>query len=60
MKNLIRVLIAISALGFVLAVVSTLLGGSFLGFYAQTYSRACSNLALISIALSLSFRWQSQ
>ncbi len=56
MKVIIRVLIGISALAFVLAVVSTLLSGSFLGVHAAAYSKTCNNLALIAIALTLSFR----
>lgn len=60
MKIIVRVLIAISALSFVLAVVSHLLGGILFEINAQTYSKACSNLALIAIALALSFRGQNQ
>lgn len=56
MKAIIRVLIAISVLGFVLSVISTLLGGSLFGVHAPAYSKTCNNLALIAIALTLSFR----
>ena len=56
MKAITRVLIGISALGFVLGVVSTLLGGSLFGVHAAAYSKTCNNLALIAIALTLSFR----
>ena len=56
MKAITRILIGIAALGFVLAVVSTLLGGSFLGVHAAAYSKTCNNLALIAIALTLSFK----
>ena len=58
MKIIIRVLIGISALAFVLAVISTFTGGFFpvLGFSAEACSRACNNLALIAIALTLSFK----
>lgn len=55
MKNIIIVLIGISALGFVLAIISTLLGGKFVGVSAEAYSRASNNLALITIALVLWF-----
>ena len=60
MKNLIRVLIGISALSFVLAVVATLLGGSVLEIHAAAYSKTCSNLALIAIAMTLSFSEKNQ
>ena len=54
------VLIGIAALSFLLAVLSTLLGGQFLGVVAEAYSRASTNLALIAIALSLWFKKKSQ
>jgi len=50
---LIRVLIGLSALAFVMAVVVALSGVSVLGAHAEGFSRACSNLALLAIALSL-------
>jgi hypothetical protein len=54
MSNLVKVLIALSALAFVLAVV-----GSFYGPIMMTqpeaYSRASSNLSLLAIALVLTF-----
>ena len=56
MKNIIRVLIGISALAFVLAVIAYLMGGFFLGISTGACSRACNNLALIAIALTLSFK----
>lgn len=60
MKIIIRVLIGISALAFVLAVIASLMGGFFLWFPAEAYSRACNNLALIAIALTLSFKGINQ
>jgi hypothetical protein len=56
MRNFILVLIGISALAFILAVISALVGGHVLGIWAETYSRACSNIALIAIALAVSVR----
>ena len=57
MKIIIRVLIGISALAFVLAVIAVLTtGGIFLGIAAEALSRTCNNLALIAIALTLSFK----
>ena len=53
MRNLHILLIALSVLGFVLAVVGTLLGRSIAGVAPEGFSRACSNLALITIALAL-------
>jgi hypothetical protein len=53
MRNATLVLIALSALGFVFAVVGTLLGRSIMGIASEGFSRACTNLALIAIALLL-------
>jgi hypothetical protein len=40
-------------LGFLLAIISVFLKGVLLGVSAEAYSRACTNLALIAIALTL-------
>jgi hypothetical protein len=50
MQSLGIVLICLSALGFVLAVIAVIIG-PILGIPAEGFSRACSNLALIAIAL---------
>lgn len=53
MEIVIKILIGLAALGFLLAVIGVLfLSGKFLGVSAEAYSRSCSNLALIAIALS--------
>ena len=59
MRNLHILLIALSVLGFVLAVVGALLGRSIIGVSPEGFSRACSNLALITIALVLVFEKKS-
>ena len=54
MKNLQMILICLSALGFVLAVITSLAGGPVaFGVTAEGFSFACADLALIAIALSL-------
>jgi hypothetical protein len=53
MRTFIWVLIGLSALGFILAVISALFNVSLLGVTAEGLSRACSNLALIAIAVHL-------
>ena len=60
MKTIIGVLIGISALAFVLAVIAALMDGYFLGVAAEALSRTCNNLALIAIALTLSFKGMNQ
>ena len=55
MSNLIKGLIALSAIAFVLAVVEALFGIRILAS-PQAYSRACTNLALIAIALAVGFK----
>jgi len=53
MRTFIRVLIGLSALGFILAVISVLFNVSVLGVSAEGFSRGCTNLALIAIAMHL-------
>jgi hypothetical protein len=52
MRNLINVLICLSALGFVLAVISAF-AGRIAGITPEGFSQGCTNLALIAIALSV-------
>jgi hypothetical protein len=52
MKTLTMVLIFFSVIGFVLAVYSAFFG-EILGIPSEGFSRGCSNLALIAIALNL-------
>ena len=53
MQTIIIVLISVAALGFALAVISSFFGGALFNISAEAFSRACSNLALIAIALAL-------
>jgi hypothetical protein len=54
MKSLQMILICLSALGFVLAVITSLAGGPIVfGVTAEGFSFASADLALIAIALSL-------
>ena len=54
MSNLVIGLIGLAALAFVLAVVTNF-SGSILGTPPEAYSRASTNLALLAIALVLTF-----
>ena len=57
MANLNKILIGLSGLGFILAVISALAGIRIVAS-PEALSRACSNLALISIALGIWFeKW---
>jgi len=53
MGKLIMVLIGLSAVAFLLAVISVLVTGSMMGITPEGFSRACTNLALMGIALSV-------
>ncbi len=55
MRNLTRVLILLSAVGFVLAVVASFTRVGLPGITPEGFSRGCTNLALIAIALLLAF-----
>jgi hypothetical protein len=50
MQSLPKVLVALAALGFVLAVATNFRGG-MMGVSPEGFSRACDNLALLAIAL---------
>lgn len=51
MRGLTWILIALSALGFVLAVVGSMTQVRTLGVAPEGFSRACTNLALLAIAV---------
>ena len=59
MRSLIWVLIALSAVGFVLAVIGVYTNG-LIGVTAEGFSRGCSNLALLAIALMLATKKKSE
>jgi hypothetical protein len=52
MRNFGIILICLAALGFVLAIISVF-AGTIAGVTAEGFSQGCTNLALISIALSV-------
>jgi hypothetical protein len=54
MDNLVKALIALAALAFVLAVLTHFVG-PVMRTEAEAYSRASTNLALLAIALALTF-----
>ncbi len=55
MLNLMKVLVVLAALAFVIALIGSLTGFFFLNVSPEGYSRACTNLALIAIALKFAF-----
>jgi hypothetical protein len=54
MSNLAKTLTGLAVLAFVLAIVTNFSGG-LLNTSAEGYSRACSNLALLAIAVAVVF-----
>ena len=56
MQGIAKILVALSILAFVLAVIGALFSSPILGVASEGYSRACTNLALIALALSICFR----
>lgn len=54
MRTLAKLFVALAALAFVLAVVSSFTG-RLMHVHPEGFSRACSNLALLAIALVVSF-----
>ncbi len=55
MQNVLIALVGLSGLGFVLAVASALMRTPIAGIAPEGFSRACTNLALIAIALAVCF-----
>ena len=51
-----KLLVLLAVLTFVLAVIGGALTGAILGIGAEAYSRACTNLALIAIAIAMVFK----
>ena len=56
MRNIALALIVLAAVGLISAVISVMMGSSILGISAEEFSRICSNLALIAIALAVWFK----
>jgi hypothetical protein len=57
MENIIKGLIGLAVLAFLLAVIdSVFFDTPLLGIHPEGYSRSCSNLALIAIALSVGWK----
>ncbi len=56
MQNLVKAMVGFAALGFVLAVAGAFIEGGVFGIAPESYSRACTNLALLSIAFSMVFK----
>ena len=53
MESVAKGLVGLAALAFVIGVIAGLMGGFVMGFPAESFSRACDNLALVAIALIL-------
>ncbi len=53
MAKLNMVLIGLSAIAFLMAVISVLVTGPIMGITPEGFSRACTNLVLMGIAVSV-------
>ena len=56
MQNLVKAMVGLAALGFLLAVVGVLIHSNIMGIAHESFSRACTNLALLAIAFSMIFK----
>ena len=56
MRQVALALIILAAVGLISAVISVMMGSTILGVTAEEFSRICSNLALIAIALAVWFK----
>ncbi len=60
MENVAKGLVALAALSFIVAVLASLMGGgALMGVPAESFSRACSNLALVAIVVMLMGKGQA-
>ena len=57
MSNVPKALISLAALAFVMAAVGALMGQTIMGMGPEGFSRACTNLALLAMGVSLA--WNS-
>lgn len=55
MSGLAKLFVILALIAFVLAVVGGAWTGAILGVGAEAYSRACTNLALMAIAVAMVF-----
>ena len=54
MENLAKALVGLAALSLVVGIIAAgPMGGDIMGFPAESFSRACSNFALLAIAIML-------
>ena len=53
MENVAKGLVVLAVLSFIVAVLEGLVGGALMGFPGESFSRACTNLALGAIAVML-------
>jgi len=56
MTNLSKALVILAAVAFILAVVGSKFVGNILGTPPEAYSRACTNLALLAVGVSLAWK----
>ena len=56
MQNIAKGLIGLAALAFLMAVIGSFFGIQVLRTSPEAFSRACTNLALIAIGLSVCFK----
>jgi NhaP-type Na+/H+ and K+/H+ antiporter len=53
MESISKALVGLAVLSFIVGVIAGLMGGGLMDFPAESFSRACDNLALIAIAMLL-------
>ena len=53
MESISKALVGLAVLTFIVGVIAGLMGGGLMIFPAESFSRACDNLALIAIAMLL-------
>ena len=60
MSHVPKALVALAGLAFVLAAVGSFMGQTIMGMGPEGFSRACTNLALLAMGVSLAWNSGSQ
>ncbi len=59
MSGIAKLFVLLALIAFVLAIIGSFWTGAILGIGAEAYSRACTNLALMALAIVMVFEEES-
>ena len=53
MGSISKSLVGLAGVAFIIGVIAGIMGGGLMGYPAESFSRACDNLALLAIAMMM-------